>query len=178
MGVETSYLQPPSERPQFVKLQSQARAATVEQDNVVDWKEICASSRVKSVSPRDCFQSNAIALYKYLTGHLSSFLADELSSLFIVASLFFHDPWGFIFITFLSAGSPCFFYYNYFSSDIDHSDDRRLSFNLSWTLLSTAIVFPLTMTLSETFKRREAALCQLASFKANVTSYYISHEDW
>ena len=150
------------------------------QDNVVDWKGLKDSTRTSrsgtSASPHWCCSVLPLC---HLLSHLHAFLADELSAIVLLSRLFLKDPWSFVIVGFLSMASPCFFYYNYFKSEIDDSHEgRRLSFNLSWTLLSTAVVFPLTMTLSEVFKRRESALNQIASFKANVTSYYMAHEDW
>ena len=47
---------------------------------------------------------------------------------------------------------------------------ERLSANLNWTLPSFAIVFPLTFSLNEAFKRRELALLNLAQMKARSPS--------
>ena len=44
--------------------------------------------------------------------------------------------------------------------------DERLSANINWTFFSFAVVFPLTFSLNEAFKRRELALAQLAQMKA------------
>ena len=43
--------------------------------------------------------------------------------------------------------------------------DERLSANVNWTFFSFAVVFPLTFSLNEAFKRRELALAQLAQMK-------------
>jgi hypothetical protein len=182
-GVGHSSVPPP---PSFSRLVSTPSYSARErrgfiEDNVVDWKSLRESARVHR--PSACASSSPphliAAAFWRLNGHLYSFLADEFASLVFVSRLFTSDPWSFLFTAFLSAASPCFFYYLKFSSDIDDThEDKRLSFNLSWALLSTAVVFPLTMTLSETFKRRENALCQIAALKANVTCYYMAHEDW
>ena len=74
--------------------------------------------------------------------------------------------------------------------------DERLSANINWTFFSFAVVFPLTFSLNEAFKRRELALTQLAQMKArrprrvrapcrdacapqsNVLNIYMAHRDW
>ena len=55
---------------------------------------------------------------------------------------------------------------------------RRLAANVSWAFISFAIIFPLTNSLNETFKRREHALAYLADVKAYLLSYYHAHRDW
>jgi len=49
---------------------------------------------------------------------------------------------------------------------------------VSWAFISFAIIFPLTNSLNETFKRREHALACLADVKAYLLSYYQAHRDW
>ena len=74
--------------------------------------------------------------------------------------------------------------------------DERLSANINWTFFSFAVVFPLTFSLNEAFKRRELALTQLAQMKvrhaaarslarwadaraqSNVLNIYMAHRDW
>ena len=72
----------------------------------------------------------------------------------------------------LSVGSVTFFthWYTY--------HDERLSANINWTFFSFAVVFPLTFSLNEAFKRRELALAQLAQMKSNVLNIYMAHRDW
>ena len=41
-----------------------------------------------------------------------------------------------------------------------------LSANINWTFFSFAVVFPLTFSLNEAFKRRELALNMMAQLKA------------
>ena len=43
---------------------------------------------------------------------------------------------------------------------------HRLAANVSWAVISFVIIFPLTSSLSEAFKRRERALEHVATFKA------------
>lgn len=53
-----------------------------------------------------------------------------------------------------------------------------LAVNLNWTFFSAALVFPLSFSLNEAFRRRELALHQLAAIKANLLSIYSVHRDW
>jgi hypothetical protein len=55
---------------------------------------------------------------------------------------------------------------------------RRLAVNVSWAFISFAIIFPLTNSLNETFRRRERALECIADVKAYLLSYYQAHRDW
>jgi len=55
---------------------------------------------------------------------------------------------------------------------------HRLGVNVSWAFISFAIIFPLTNSLNETFKRREKALGYLAEVKAFLLSYFMAHRDW
>lgn len=72
----------------------------------------------------------------------------------------------------LSAGSVAF-YCRWYSDA-----GERLSANINWTFFSFAIVFPLTFSLNEAFKRRELALLNLAQMKSNLFSIYLAHRDW
>ena len=55
---------------------------------------------------------------------------------------------------------------------------QRLAVNVSWAFISFAIIFPLTNSLNETFRRREQALVALGDVKAFLLSYYQAHRDW
>ena len=55
---------------------------------------------------------------------------------------------------------------------------QRLAVNVSWAFISFAIIFPLTNSLNETFRRREVALTCLGDVKAFLVSYYQAHRDW
>ena len=55
---------------------------------------------------------------------------------------------------------------------------HRLAVNVSWAFISFAIIFPLTNSLNETFRRREKALESIADIKAYLLSYYQAHRDW
>lgn len=50
--------------------------------------------------------------------------------------------------------------------------------NLSWTFISFAVVFPLTYSIGEAFKRREEALRELAGLKATIYNVCLAHTDW
>lgn len=54
----------------------------------------------------------------------------------------------------------------------------RLNANLNWTFFSFAVVFPLTFSLNEAFRRRELALSLMAQMKSCVVAIYYAHKDW
>jgi hypothetical protein len=87
--------------------------------------------------------------------------------------------YDFIMTVLYASGSTLFFYY-YTDNTISKSNDSNghLIFNLNWTLLAIALVFPLTMTLTETFKRRELALSNITILKSNVISLFSAHCTW
>lgn len=106
---------------------------------------------------------------------LLSFISEEFHSFIVfMRIIFFHQPFDIFLAWAVSAGSTCFFYY-WKPKD---SGNEHLSFNLNWTMLSIALVFPLTMTLSETFRRREQALVFLSQLKVNILSLFMAHCDW
>lgn len=49
---------------------------------------------------------------------------------------------------------------------------------MNWTLLAIALVFPLTMTMTETFRRRELAIQHIQVLKANMLCLFVAHFDW
>eukprot|EP00756_Hemistasia_phaeocysticola_P055580 Hpha_TRINITY_DN31539_c0_g1::TRINITY_DN31539_c0_g1_i1::g.1606::m.1606 len=55
---------------------------------------------------------------------------------------------------------------------------EHLSINLSWTLVSFAVVFPLTMALRQAFGRRETALATLARFRGQAVNVLCAHMYW
>ena len=71
----------------------------------------------------------------------------------------------------LHTGSPCFFYYV-------PGGDEQLAFRQSWTLISVFLVFPLTMTMTSAFNRREMALVQLSTLKSNLMCIFLAHSHW
>jgi len=56
--------------------------------------------------------------------------------------------------------------------------DHKFAGNLSWTFISFAVVFPLTYSYGEAFKRREQALGHIAGLKTNLCWLYMAHRDW
>lgn len=106
---------------------------------------------------------------------LLSFASEELHSfIMFFRILFWYNPFDMFLAWSVSAGSTCFFYF-YKPTD---SNNQHLVFNLNWTMLSIALIFPLTMTITETFRRREQALSQLNNLKTNIVSLYLAHSDW
>jgi len=88
--------------------------------------------------------------------------------------IFYANPIDVVFAWLISAGSTCFYYF-YVPPE---AGAHPLIFNLNWTLIAIALVFPLTMTLTETFRRRESALQQLTSLKVSLLSLVMAHCDW
>jgi hypothetical protein len=76
-----------------------------------------------------------------------------------------------ILLLMLASGSPCFFTYY-------QPGGHPWDFSQSWTLVSILLVFPLTMTLSSGYARREAALVQISQVKSNLLSVLLAHQDW
>lgn len=104
-----------------------------------------------------------------------NFMADELhSTLMFFRIILFVNTFDTILGWIVSAGATCFFFY-YKPED---SNNSHIIFNLNWTMLSIALVFPLTMTLTETFRRREAAVTHLMNLRTNIISLFVAHKDW
>jgi hypothetical protein len=72
----------------------------------------------------------------------------------------------------MAVSSPCFFYYYRLP------DGTMMAYRQNWTLVSVLLVFPLTMTLSSVFNRREEAVRLLGSLKARLLSVLLAHRDW
>eukprot|EP01062_Namystynia_karyoxenos_P069236 TRINITY_DN6472_c0_g1_i1.p1 TRINITY_DN6472_c0_g1~~TRINITY_DN6472_c0_g1_i1.p1 ORF type:complete len:421 (+),score=67.67 TRINITY_DN6472_c0_g1_i1:86-1348(+) len=53
-----------------------------------------------------------------------------------------------------------------------------LAVNLSWTLVSFAVILPLTMSLQQAFRRRELAIAALARFRGSATNVFVAHMWW
>ena len=53
----------------------------------------------------------------------------------------------------VAVGSPIFFYY------YRDTNSSAISYNLSWTVVSLAVIFPLTMSLNSAFARRCVCVC-------------------
>eukprot|EP01060_Flectonema_neradi_P008401 TRINITY_DN16003_c0_g1_i1.p1 TRINITY_DN16003_c0_g1~~TRINITY_DN16003_c0_g1_i1.p1 ORF type:complete len:468 (+),score=45.68 TRINITY_DN16003_c0_g1_i1:38-1441(+) len=54
----------------------------------------------------------------------------------------------------------------------------HLSSDMSWTLVSFAVVFPLTMSITQAFVRRDSALESLATIRAVTTNMLMAHCRW
>jgi len=106
-------------------------------------------------------------------------VADEAGSfLSCIHNLLFVNTFDIVVLTMVSVCAVCFFYYYHGEGTHKDGTEHMLAYNLNWTLMSITLVFPLTMTMSEAFRRRESALTQLVSFKSNVISLYLGHMDW
>ena len=97
-------------------------------------------------------------------------LADEYSSFIVFLKLLVFQAESVV-VAIAAAGWPCFFYYY-------ELNGHRLAFTLSWTLVSLAVIFQLSFTLAAVYKRREAALVSMASFKSNSICILLAHRDW
>lgn len=132
-----------------------------------DGKLLSPDDKVKCVVE---FSTNDSALHVLL-----NFLAEEVHSLLMFLRIIFYaNPIDVIFAWLISAGSTCFYFY-YVPPE---AGAHPLIFNLNWTLIAIALVFPLTMTLTETFRRREAALKELTNLKVSLLSLVMAHCDW
>lgn len=118
---------------------------------LVEWRSGRASKRLRGLDPLKEAAMNLLASVRIYFRYLVTAEAWALSLVSVAATLFF--------ILFESRG-------------------RRLAANVSWAFISFAIIFPLTNSLNETFKRREHALACLADVKAYLLSYYQAHRDW
>ena len=105
------------------------------------------------------------------SSHLSDWWLDEVAAVQVVFRLLANP--ASVFALLLAAGSPCFFYYH----RID-GGNTPLSANLNWAVVSIAVVFPLTMSLNEAFKRRERAVLYYARWRVSCVSLMLAHRDW
>jgi hypothetical protein len=82
--------------------------------------------------------------------------------------------WGFeSFLTLaLAVGSTCFFCY------YRTSDGTPLAARLDFSIIGSALVFPVTFLIAETFRRREGAIQRLASIKAILCQIEIAMLTW
>ena len=97
-------------------------------------------------------------------------IQDAYSSCLAFGLLLFRNV-DIVFVTASAAAAPCLFYYY-------QAAGKMLQYNVSWTLVSFAVVFPLTMGVSEAFRRRETAVQQLSAFRSNLISFFTAHVDW
>lgn len=68
--------------------------------------------------------------------------------------------------------SPLFFYYYH------TSNGHQLEYKEDWNLMSIFLVFPLTLTLTSAFHRRDEALTLLALFRSSVIGVFLAHKEW
>jgi hypothetical protein len=71
----------------------------------------------------------------------------------------------------VASASPCFFFYYTLN-------DHQFAYNESWTFIALFLVFPITMTMTSAFNRREIALSQLSLFKSNSICILTAHCHW
>mmetsp|Transcript_47686 Transcript_47686/g.55751 ORF Transcript_47686/g.55751 Transcript_47686/m.55751 type:complete len:454 (-) Transcript_47686:69-1430(-) len=57
-------------------------------------------------------------------------------------------------------------------------NDPTFEGNMSWTLLTFAVITPLTTSIGMAFKRRESALVQIADFKVTMANLLSAHVFW
>ncbi|GAX73862.1 hypothetical protein CEUSTIGMA_g1312.t1 [Chlamydomonas eustigma] len=101
--------------------------------------------------------------------HLAIAAKDEYSSVCaFVRSVLTMDT---VLIVAIAAASPCFFFYYTLNG-------HQFAYNESWTLIALFLVFPITMTMTSAFNRRDAALSQLALFKSNTICIMTAHCHW
>lgn len=62
--------------------------------------------------------------------------------------------------------------------NLRNGKSERFSTNMSWSLVSVALVFPLVYSIGQAFRRREEALDQVADFKALLTNQFIAQISW
>jgi hypothetical protein len=99
------------------------------------------------------------------------FLQDEYSSAVALGILLFRTADVLVLMA-CAVGSVWFFtYYR------DHTG-KALHANLSWVVVSFAIIFPLMTSVSAAFTRREAANQTLSNFRADLVSFFTAHLDW
>jgi predicted membrane chloride channel (bestrophin family) len=53
-----------------------------------------------------------------------------------------------------------------------------ITVDLPFALVAVAIVFPIVLTISGAFQRRESALTELAELRANLLAIYLAQRDW
>ncbi|KDO27214.1 hypothetical protein SPRG_07463 [Saprolegnia parasitica CBS 223.65] len=61
---------------------------------------------------------------------------------------------------------------------IDTHTDAVFNYNLSWTLVTFAIVSPIIMQTQQAYNRRENALLLVAETKALMLNVYVAHHQW
>ena len=113
-----------------------------------------------------------VGIENNISYQLTSFFANEVAVISSCSRLLLDNTYEALLVAGVSSGSTLFFFY------YRDSSDKMLAYNLNWTLLSIALVFPLTMTMQSAFSRREVALVQISTFKANMMSVFLAHLHW
>lgn len=76
----------------------------------------------------------------------------------------------------LSVGTSIYLYYR-----IQHDAELKSMYNgsvMSWTLLSFAIITPISAAVAMAFRRRELALTHVITIRATLISLYTAHAIW
>lgn len=58
------------------------------------------------------------------------------------------------------------------------AESRQLAAEMPTTLISIAVIFPITFSINAAWVRREEALRYFASMKASAAGLYYAHRDW
>ncbi|OQR81368.1 hypothetical protein THRCLA_11792, partial [Thraustotheca clavata] len=65
----------------------------------------------------------------------------------------------------------------YYVNDMNASP-YIFNYNLSWTLVTFAIISPIIMQTQQAYNRRESALLLIAECKALMVNFYMAHRQW
>ena len=99
-----------------------------------------------------------------MTAALVGLAKDELASIRVILHVLASAET--LFGLCIAAASPIAFYY------------AGWAFPLSWSALNLTIVFPLSLSLSEAFKRRERAVALVGTLRASAISLQLAHTGW
>jgi hypothetical protein len=59
-----------------------------------------------------------------------------------------------------------------------HPSQETFTYRLSWNIVSFAVVFPLTFSIGQAFRRREAANTDLTLISAHLMHIWLAHMTW
>jgi hypothetical protein len=114
---------------------------------------------------------------KLLGKNRSNISRDGYSLLSCIISLYQHLTTSeIVILTSLSLGMTLFFCYYYYPA-LD-GEDYRLAASLRFNLIGTAVLFPSTMLVSETMRRRENALQRYAALKGVLCNLLLAYLTW
>ena len=102
--------------------------------------------------------------------HFLLSVADYTSSFLIL--FYYLLSWDLIFVWLVTAGSTSFYYF------YTPNGDLPLAASVSFTLLSLAVVFPLTFLINQSFATRQLALISLADVQALVLNISLAMTCW